>query len=100
MMTKTKENRLIMKQKEGFVLRDVCGENVIIGEGASTVDFGKLLRLNETAAWLWNKAAELGEFTVEELADAMCQEYAVEKDRALTDVKRLTDRWVKAGLAE
>ena len=36
-----------MKQKEGFVLRDVCGENVIIGEGASTVDFGKLLRLNE-----------------------------------------------------
>ena len=42
-----------MKQKEGFVLRTVCGEHVIVGEGLGTIDFGKLISLNETAAWLW-----------------------------------------------
>ena len=43
-----------MKQKEGFVLRTVCGEHVIVGEGLGTIDFGKLISLNETAAWIWD----------------------------------------------
>ena len=42
-----------MKLKEGFVLRQVCGENVITGEGLGAINFGKLLALNETAAWLY-----------------------------------------------
>ena len=42
-----------MKLKKGFVLREVCGENVIVGEGVETVDFGKLINLNPTAALLW-----------------------------------------------
>ena len=45
-----------MKQKKGLVLRDVCGEKVIIGEGLEAIDFGRLLCLNDTAAWLWEKA--------------------------------------------
>ena len=44
-----------MKQKEGFILRDVCGEHVIVGEGLGTIDFGKLISLNETAAWMWRR---------------------------------------------
>ena len=48
-----------MKQKEGFVLRTVCGEHVIVGEGLGTIDFGKLISLNETAAWIWKKAGEM-----------------------------------------
>ena len=42
-----------MRIKQGFVLREVCGEQVIMGEGLGALDFGKLLVLNETAAWLW-----------------------------------------------
>ena len=59
-----------MRQKKGFVLRDVCGEKVIVGEGLDTVDFGKLISLNESAALLWEKASKLGDFTVQDLADA------------------------------
>ena len=33
-----------MKQKNGFVLRDVCGDKVIVGEGLGAVDFGKRCR--------------------------------------------------------
>ena len=47
-----------MKQKKGFVLREVCGEKVIVAEGLETINFGKLISLNETAALLWKKAME------------------------------------------
>lgn len=89
-----------MRQKEGFVLRNVCGERVIVGEGAKTINFGKLISLNETAAWLWEKAAELGDFTEEQLADALCQEYDVEYERALGDIKKNVAQWMEIGLLE
>ena len=87
-----------MKLKKGFVLREVCGEKVIVGEGVDTINFGKLISLNDTAAMLWKKAAELGEFTVEQLADALTDEYEVSHEQALKDVKALTDSWQETGL--
>ena len=89
-----------MKQKKGFVLRDVCGEKAIIGEGIEAVNFNKLIGLNDTAAWLWEKAAEMGDFTAQELADALCQEYDVAPERALADVEKLTASWQSAGIVE
>lgn len=87
-----------MRQKNGFVLREVCGENVVVGEGVDTIDFGKLIALNETASWIWTKAAELGDFTAEQLADALCQEYDVEKAKALHDIEQTLAVWQEAGL--
>lgn len=87
-----------MKRKDGFVLREVCGEKVIVGEGLGAIDFGKLLSLNDTAAWLWNKAGELGEFTAESLADALCEEYEVAPETALADVKKLLAQWLELGI--
>lgn len=82
-----------MKQKEGFVLRSVCGENVIVGEGLGAVNFGKLLALNETAAWLWKKAADMGDFSVDSLAEALCEEYDVSQDQAAKDVAAIVAQW-------
>ena len=62
-----------MKIKKGFVLRQVCGENVIVGEGLDAINFGRMLCLNETAAWIWKKAQDTGDFTVESLTHALCQ---------------------------
>ena len=89
-----------MKQKDGFVLRQVCGENVIVGEGLSAIDFGKLLSLNETAAWLWQKAKELGDFTVEQLADALCEEYEVDAETARRDVTDIVAAWKDSGVID
>ena len=87
-----------MKQKKGFVLRTVCGENVIVGEGLETVNFGKLISLNESAAYLWKKAGELGDFTSQQLADALLEEYEVTADQALADVERMIAEWEKVGI--
>ena len=38
-----KRNQTYMKIKKGFVLRNVCGEQVIMGEGLDAIDFGRLL---------------------------------------------------------
>lgn len=89
-----------MKLKNGFVLREVCGEKVIVGEGVETVNFGKMISLNDTAAMLWKKATELGDFTVEQLADALTEEYDVDREQALKDVEKLTANWKEVGLVE
>ncbi len=89
-----------MKLKKGFVLREVCGEKVIVGEGVETINFGKMISLNDTAAALWKKAGELGDFSNEQLADALTEEYEVSREQALKDVEALTAQWKETGLIE
>ena len=82
-----------MRIKKGFVLREVCGERVIIGEGLDAINFGKLLALNETAAWLWKQAQEMGDFTVESLAERLCEEFDVTASEAKADVAEMIAEW-------
>ena len=90
----------IMNIKKGFVLREVCGEHVIVGEGLGAVNFGKLLALNETAAWLWKQAQERGQFTVESLANRLCEEYEVSEVEAQKDVADILANWREVGVVE
>ena len=89
-----------MRLKKGFVLREVCGERVIIGEGLGAINFGKMLALNETAGWLWKQAQEMGDFTVEALADKLCEEYDVDADEALKDVSDIIAEWQNVSVIE
>ena len=90
----------IMKIKKGFVLRQVCGENAITGEGLEAINFNKLLALNETAAWLWQQAAEMGDFTVDSLVAKLCEEYEVSEDVARQDVSNMVNEWLKVEVIE
>lgn len=89
-----------MKIKPGFVLRDVCGEQVIMGEGLGALNFGRLLCLNETAAFLWKFATEQTEFTVDSLCEKLCSEYDVSKEQALADVAQIVEEWKKVSVIE
>ena len=89
-----------MRIKKGFVLREVCGEHVIIGEGLGAINFGKLLALNETAAWLWQQAQHMGDFTIEALAERLCEEYEVTADEAKTDVAAIVAEWQNVDVVE
>ena len=89
-----------MKRKEGFVLREVCGEKVIVGEGLGAVDFGKLVSINDTAAWIWEKAGELGEFEAEDIVGALCETYEVDEETARTDTQSLLAQWKELGIIE
>lgn len=89
-----------MRIKKGFVLREVCGERVIIGEGLDAINFRKMLALNESAGWLWKQAQEMGEFTVESLAGKLCEEYDVEAGQAETDVAEIISEWRSVNVIE
>lgn len=87
-----------MKINEGFELRKVCDENVIVAYGRKNIDFSKVISLNESAAYLWN--AVVGkEFTCQELADLLCNEYDVDAQTALEDVTQMVADWKEQGLA-
>ena len=94
------QNESDMRLNNGFVLREVCGENVIVGEGLGAVNFGKLLALNETAAWLWKQAREMGEFTIDGLVQRLCEEYDVTPDEARNDVAAIIADWQSVDVIE
>ena len=88
-----------MKIKDGFILRQICGEYVVVGEGLAQVNFNKMLSLNETAAFLW-KEVQGKEFTKDTLVDLLLEQYEVERERAAADVDKLLAVWLKEGVAE
>ena len=85
--------------KEGFVLRTICGQNVVSGEGTSQVNFSRLVSLNDTAAYLF-KAVQGREFTAETLANLLLDEYEVDRETALKDAESLCAQWMEIGIAE
>ena len=89
-----------MRIKKVFVLREVCGEHVIVGEGLGAINFGRMLALNESAAWLWKEAQAQGDFTIESLADRLCEEYDVTPDAARQDVADIVTDWQNIDVVE
>lgn len=88
-----------MRIKDGFVLRQIGDEMVVVGEGLEQVNFNKIICLNETATYLW-KACEGKDFNIDMLADLLVDKYEVEREVALKDARELTDKWVEAGMME
>ena len=88
-----------MKIKEGFILRTICGQNVVSGEGTANVNFSKLVSLNDSAAYLF-KAVGQEEFTPERLADLLLEEYEVDRETALKDAENLCAQWKEIGIVE
>lgn len=88
-----------MKIKEGFVLRDMCGEKIVTAEGLQNINFNKLLSLNESAAYLWAEVVGK-EFTVETLARLLIERYGIDEELATKDSRNLCQAWQDAGVIE
>ena len=88
-----------MRIKEGFVLRTICGQHVVSGEGTANVNFSKLVSLNDSAAYLF-KAVQGRDFTAETLADLLLEEYDVDRETALKDAETLCSQWTEIGIVE
>lgn len=88
-----------MKIKEGFELRDICGEHVIVATGRENIDFSKIISLNESAALAWRQV--LGkDFGVDDLVKVLTETYEVEAGQARIDVEALLRKWREIGLVE
>ena len=89
-----------MRIRKGLILREVGGNSVVMGEGLSALEFGKMLTLNETAAWLWQQAERMGEFSVGSLAACLAEEYDINVNDVMADVEEMVNEWKKVGAIE
>ena len=86
-----------MKIKQGFELRTICGEAIIVAHGIENIDFSKIISLNESAAYLW-RAVEGKDFDAPMLAHLLTEEYDVDEATALRDAEKVMTDWREAGL--
>ncbi len=87
-----------MKIKNGFVLREVGGESVVVPVGEMSKNFHGMINLNETGAFLWRFFS--AEHTVDEGVAALCAEYEVDESIARADVERFVNTIKNNGFAE
>ena len=64
-----------MKLKDGFILREIAGETVVVPSGAE-LDINLMITLNETATYLWKRLES--DSSVEALVKALLEEYDVD----------------------
>ncbi|MCR5465189.1 MAG: PqqD family protein [Bacteroidales bacterium] len=88
-----------MRIKEGFTLREIIGQFVVIGEGLKQVNFNKMISMNESAAYLW-KGVEGKDFTVEDLTKLLTDKYEVSEEQAASDAAAIAQKWIDAELID
>lgn len=79
-----------MKIKEGFMLRNVAGNNVVVPIGQATLDFNGMMSLNDTGAFLFEKMIE--GISRDELIKAVVEEYQIEEELATKDVDNFIEK--------
>ena len=89
-----------MKVKNGFNLRDVCGEHIIVAEGDENIDFSNIISMNESSAYLWEEVQKKGTFTVDNLVELICNQYEIDETTARKDAIALAAQWGTAGIIE
>ena len=87
-----------MKIKEGFVLRRVLDEAVVIASGEASKSFHGMVKLNDTAADIWGYIAD--GLSEGEIAKKLAEEYDVSIEKAAEDTKTMLAQMAEAGLLE
>ena len=88
-----------MRTVDGYVLKSLGSQNLLVGVGANVAHSGVLRNLNESAAYLW-KSVEGKDFTEETLVDLLLDEYEVSREEASEAVKDLLKDWVEQKVVE
>ncbi len=87
-----------MKIKEGFMLRSVAENYVVVPVGKASLEFKGLINLNQVGAFIW-KCLE-NETTAIEVIDKVVNEYGIDKELAEKDVNSFINKLVEAKLLD
>ena len=82
-----------------YKVRQVAGENLIVGQGRLNADMTKVISLNDTAVLLWKELAGK-DFTCEDAADILVATYGIEKERAMTDAGKWIEKLQSCDILE
>lgn len=87
-----------MKIKDGFMLRKVGGQSVVVATGDASKSFNGIIKLNETGALMWNTlAAGCDE---EGLLQTVLDEYNIDENTAKADISAFIEKLKGADLLD
>lgn len=87
-----------MKIKEGFLVSNVGGENIVIATGELSRSFKSMITLNDSGKLIWQileKGAELSD-----IVKALTDEYDVDEKTARESAEKFIDTLKKANVLE
>jgi len=87
-----------MKIKEGFVLRRVLDEAIVIASGEASKNFHGMIKLNDSAADIWTWISE--GFSEFEIAEKLSDKYELDSEKAKADVKNMISQMSDNGFLE
>lgn len=87
-----------MRLNEDYKLRDVLGEKVLVAEGEKSINYSFLISVNESASMIWESLFGR-EFSVDDVATVLTDNYEIDSDEALRDAEALIADWRRDGLA-
>ena len=84
-----------MKIKDGFVVRDIMGQCVVVATGEASEDFAGMIKLNDTGKIIWEGVAD-GK-SQDEIVECIVSEYDVEEERAKSSVEKFISDMMDKG---
>ena len=87
-----------MKAKEGFVLRNIVGEHILMPVGDNIGKFKGTVLLNEVSAFIWEKMQS--PISREELLKAILDQFEVEESVAAADLDALLAKFEELDVIE
>lgn len=88
-----------MKLKSNITIRNIGKERVLIFTGAQTLDYTKVISLNDTADFLIEQSLK-NEFTPDLWIDLLCNNYEVTTEQATQDVQNLIKQLQEANVLD
>ncbi len=88
-----------MKIKDGFVLRDIAGDTVVIATGEISKTFHGMIKLNSTGKEIW-EILSAGDVSEEYVINTMAEKHGAKPEEISDGVKEFIGKIRDAGLFE
>ena len=85
-----------MKKVEGYIMKRLEDEYVILPYGKKTEEVREVVTLSETAGFIYEKAEQAE--NIEQLAELVGKEYGVDASLVYTDVSEVVEALRKKGI--
>lgn len=86
-----------MKKIDGFAMRRLGQDAMIVAESVDLIDFDRIVSLNTSAAYVWESLSDT-DFTIQTITELLLHRYNVDEEVARKDAEELVNIWLMAGI--
>lgn len=90
---------LVMKLREGFVIREVAGSTVVVPTGDLMVQYSKMFTINEVGKFIIELLQEQ-DFTINEIVEKIIEEYDIDEGKAMQDTENFIEKLKEDNMLE